>query len=161
MFMGTSNLTLDSKHRMAMPARYRERIKEESGGQLVVAPAPPIIEGGRVIEEDPTLWLYTAPRWRDVAEEVLKISPTTRIGRFMHDLFLGGAEEVSLDAGGRVLLPARLRELAGIDKSIVLSGIGEKFSIKSEAQWQASRTWSAVDEVASEQVAEQLERLSL
>ncbi|EDY85686.1 mraZ protein [gamma proteobacterium HTCC5015] len=161
MFMGTSNLTLDSKHRMAMPARYRERIKEESGGQMVVTAAPPVFQGGRMLEEDPTLWLYTAARWKDVADGVMQMSTAQQIGRLMQELFLGEAEEVSLDAGGRVLLPARLRDKAGIEKSIVLSGVGEKFTIKSEQSWQASQGWAALEEVASEQVVEQLERLSL
>ena len=40
-----------------------------------------------------------------------------------------------MDASGRVLLPAALREFAGIDKKAVLVGQGDKFEIWDEGLW--------------------------
>ena len=36
MFRGANKLTLDAKGRMVMPTRYRERLQERCGGNLVV-----------------------------------------------------------------------------------------------------------------------------
>ena len=36
MFRGVTNINLDAKGRVAMPTRYRERLAEHCGGQMVV-----------------------------------------------------------------------------------------------------------------------------
>ena len=50
MFRGINNLTLDAKGRLAMPARYRERMQEACRGQLVVT-----------IDRDHCLLIYPLP----------------------------------------------------------------------------------------------------
>jgi hypothetical protein len=46
---------------------------------------------------------------------------------------IGHAEECGVDSGGRILLPAPLREFAGLDKRVVLVGQGNKFEVWNEA----------------------------
>ena len=43
-----------------------------------------------------------------------------------------------MDASGRILLPAPLREFASLDKQVVLVGQGNKFEIWNEQDW---RDW--------------------
>jgi MraZ protein len=160
-FLGTNNLNLDGKHRMSMPSRYRERIKDLSGGNMVVSPAAPLIVPGKDPQLEPCLWLYTSTEWETVMQQVMALPSTNAIGRMMHRQFLGNAEEVSLDAGGRVLLPARLREYAGIEKNIVLIGQGKKFEIWDEAKLDSQSGWDVGSEVATEQVVAQLNQLAL
>lgn len=50
----------------------------------------------------------------------------------MKRLLLGHAEECTLDASGRILLPAPLREFANLEKRVVLVGQGNKFEIWNE-----------------------------
>ena len=42
-----------------------------------------------------------------------------------------------MDGNGRLLLPAELRDFAGLSKSLMLVGQGETFQIWDEAQWKA------------------------
>jgi MraZ protein len=67
-----------------------------------------------------------------------------------------------MDASGRILLPATLREFCHLDKRVVLIGQGKKFEIWDEATWNASRqAWldEAVNE--TESLPDELDSLSL
>lgn len=161
MFIGTNNLILDGKHRMSMPARYRERIKDLCGGNLVVAPAAPIVSPDGSLVPSKNLWLYPASEWEQVMDQVMRLPATSALGRKMQQQFLGNAEEVSLDAGGRLLLPARLREYAGIEKNIALVGQGKRFEIWGQAAHDADTGFDDDSLVSTEQVVDQMNQLAL
>lgn len=161
MFIGTNNLILDGKHRMSVPARYRDRIKDLCGGNMVVAPAAPLIVQGSNPTPVKCLWLYTANEWELVMQQILRLPSLDPVGRMMQQQFLGNAEEVSLDAGGRLLLPARLREYAAIEKNIALVGQGKKFEIWDEVHWLEQQGWDIGNVGSTEQVIAQLNELSL
>jgi MraZ protein len=65
-------------------------------------------------------------------------APTPR-ARALKRLLLGHAEDCGLDASGRILLPAPLREFANLEKQVVLVGQGNKFEIWNEQAWNAWR----------------------
>mgnify|MGYP000550035994 FL=1 len=52
-------------------------------------------------------------------------------------LLLGNAETLELDSAGRVLLPARLRQKAGLGKEVALVGMGHKFELWNAAAFEA------------------------
>jgi MraZ protein len=54
-------------------------------------------------------------------------------------LLVGHATDLEIDKAGRILLPAPLREFAGLDKKVALLGQGKKIEIWSQDQWQAQR----------------------
>ena len=161
MFYGTNNLTLDGKHRMAVPAKYRERIKDLCGNNMVVAPAAPLVSADKGLVVSEYLWLYTADQWAVVAQQVMGLSATVPANRRMQQMFLGGAEEVSVDSTGRLLLPARLREFAKIEKNVALVALGNKFEIWAEDAFVAHQNLDNDSLVSTEQVVEQLNQLVL
>jgi MraZ protein len=57
--------------------------------------------------------------------------------RPLQRLLVGHAEEVVMDAAGRVLISANLRNYAKLDKHVMLVGQGNKFELWDEARWQA------------------------
>jgi MraZ protein len=57
--------------------------------------------------------------------------------RSVQRLVVGLADEVELDAAGRILVPPALRRYAGLDKRVVLVGQGRKLELWDEAKWQA------------------------
>jgi len=130
MFRGFNQIALDSKGRMAIPTRYRDELRANGGGRLIVT----------VNISERALWLYTLPVWEPIEAQVSAL-PT--FGRNAKDAarlkryFLGHATDVEMDANGRVLLPAPLRDYAQLGKQIVLAGQGNKFEIWSEANWSA------------------------
>ena len=83
---------------------------------------------------------------------------TRRIQR----LLIGHATDLSLDRHGRILLPPLLREYAGLDKTIMLVGQGNKFEIWGESQWESGRDgWLAEGMDDSGGVPPELTMLSL
>lgn len=128
MFRGISPIALDAKGRMSMPTRYRTRLLEICQGQLVIT-----------IDPDYCLLLYPLPEWEAVEQQLVRLSSTNRKSRALKRLLLGHAEECSLDANGRLLLPGPLREFAGLDRRVVLVGQGNKFEIWDETIWYRQR----------------------
>lgn len=129
-FRGISNATLDAKGRMALPSRYREAMSAVSQGQVVVTIDP----------AEPCLLLYPRPEW-DAVQGKLEALPNIRRGvRQLQRLLIGHATDLELDGNGRLLLPAQLRDHAGLDKKLVLAGQGNKIEIWDHAQWTSSVT---------------------
>jgi MraZ protein len=110
-----------------MPTKYRQQLLEAAGGQLVVT-----------IDRDRCLLLYPLPVWEDVERQLIQLSSTNPRARALKRLLLGHAEECALDASGRILLPAPLREFANLEKQVMLVGQGNKFEIWNEQAW---NTW--------------------
>jgi MraZ protein len=133
MFRGVTALTLDSKGRLAIPARHREALLARGNGQLVVT-----------VDHDPCLLLYPLPDWLAIEEKLERLPSFEPNARRMQRLLIGHATECELDASGRILLPAPLREYARLDKSVMFVGQGKKFEIWDEREWSARRAeWQA------------------
>lgn len=129
MFRGISNLNIDTKGRLGMPARYRDAIAAENAGQVVVT----------VDHTDRCLLVYPLNEWLKVEQTLMSLPNMNRRVRNMQRLILGHASEHELDAQGRMLLPAPLREYAGLDKKAVLVGQMNKFELWDADAWFAAR----------------------
>lgn len=152
MFRGVTNLSLDSKGRMAVPARYRERLQAESEGRVVVT-----------VDRDGCLLLYPFSEWEAIERELVRLPTLNRQARRLQRLLIGHATECEFDGQGRILVPGPLREFAGIDRRVVLIGQGNKFELWDEEKWNEQRTaWLAADdEEDGLELPEALEKLSL
>ena len=78
MFRGISPLSLDAKGRMSIPAKFRDRLRQSCGGQLVVT-----------IDRDRCLLLYPLPEWEDVERKLVKLSSTNKKARGLKRLLMG------------------------------------------------------------------------
>lgn len=141
MYRGISPISLDTKGRMSIPTRYRASLLESCDGRLMIT-----------IDPDYCLLLYPLPEWESVEQQLVRLSSTNRKARALKRLLLGHAEECSPDASGRLLLPAPLREFAGLDRRVVLVGQGNKFEIWDETVWYRQRDeWISVQDRDDEQ----------
>ena len=127
-FRGINNLNVDAKGRMAMPSRYRERLLESCGGRLVVT-----------VDRDHCLLVYPLPEWEIIEAKLVELPSLNREARLLQRLLIGHATECEMDGQGRILLPAMLREFAGLKKKIVIIGQGKKFEIWDEQVWNESQ----------------------
>jgi MraZ protein len=127
-FRGINNLTLDAKGRMAVPSRYRERLLEICGGRIVIT-----------VDRDHCLLVYPLPEWEIIENKLVSLPSLNKQARLLQRLLIGYATECEIDSQGRVLLPAMLREFAGLDKKTVLIGQGKKFEIWNEDTWNESQ----------------------
>lgn len=125
MFAGSSQLTIDDKGRLAIPARLRTQLAEEYGKQIAITLGPEAIE------------VYPAQVFRRIAEAIPKIADRPK-RMLMQRLFVGHAVESELDAQGRVLVPTMLRERMKLGSDVVLVGQIDHFELWPAAQWTAS-----------------------
>ena len=129
MSRGSSHISVDAKGRVSIPTKHRHALTSEGGADLVVT----------ISATDRCLLLYTAEAWVGVEAKLVALPQLNPQIRKLKRMLIGHADDVSMDGSGRVLLPAALREFAGIEKKAVLVGQGDKFEIWDEGQWVAER----------------------
>lgn len=131
-FRGVSNLSLDAKGRIVLPARYRERLLEICQSQMIVT----------IDTEQPCLLIYPLPEWELIEEKIEDLPSFNPATRRIQRLLIGHATEVEVDGAGRMLLSNPLREYAQLGKKVVLIGQGKKFELWDEAVWnERMHTW--------------------
>lgn len=121
MFMGEYSHTLDPKGRMIIPAKFREAL----GDKCVITRSL-----------DQCLCLYAMEDWEKFVARLSSIPYNVRKQRQLVRFFLSGANEAEPDRQGRILIPANLREAAGIDRDVVLVGVGSRIEIWSKSLWE-------------------------
>lgn len=113
---------------MVMPTRYRESIQERAQGQLVVT-----------VHRDLCLLTYPRPEWEHTELKILALPSLHPQARWLQRVMVGYATDVELDGHGRFLLPPELREIAGLGRSAILIGQGNRFELWDEARWVEQR----------------------
>lgn len=151
MFRGINAITVDSKGRMAMPARYRTRLQDEASSQLVVT----------IDAEEKCLLLYPLPAWETIETKIGELSSFNQITRRIQRLLIGHATEVEMDSQGRILLPPLLREYASVEKQAMLLGQGKKFELWDEKSWQERRDSWLSEQGDTQTMPAELQQLSL
>ncbi len=149
-FRGVSNLNLDAKGRIVLPARYRERLAEICDSQLVVT----------IDTDQPCLLIYPLGEWEQIEEKIEALPSFNPTTRRIQRLLIGHATEVEVDANGRMLLSNPLRDYAKLGKKVVLIGQGKKFELWDEELWnQRMQDW--LDDEAGDEMPAALAELTL
>ena len=109
MFRGVNPISMDTKGRIAMPTRYRDRLLDSSAGRLVVT----------IHLQAKCLLIYPLPVWEEIEIQIQELPALkAEVGRLQR-LVLGYASDIELDGSGRMLLPNALRSHAQLDKKVV------------------------------------------
>ena len=124
MFRGVTQLSLDAKGRLAIPARYRSELMSTCSGHLIVT-----------VDPSKCLLIYPQPAWEPIEQKLNNLSSFDSKTRNLQRLLVGNASDVEMDAASRILLPPPLRLFAGLSKDVVLVGQGAKFELWDEVQW--------------------------
>ncbi len=124
MFGGVSNLSLDPKGRIAIPAKYRE-ILVDSCNRLVVT-----------LESAQCLLIYPEINWITIRDKIQQLPTSSHpLVKSYQRLVLGYAESIEMDKTGRVLLSPSLRNMVKLEKDLVLVGMGNRFELWDSAKW--------------------------
>lgn len=111
---------MDAKGRLAVPTRHRETLQELCAGQLTLTKHP---EG--------CLMVFPRPSWETFRDRIAAL-PMSASG--WKRVFLGNAQDVEIDASARILIAPELRAAAGLQKDVMLLGMGSHFEL-----WDAAR----------------------
>jgi MraZ protein len=120
---GTHPRTLDDKKRLGFPRRLRELLGEPT--TLFITPGP-----------DQCLWLYTQAGLEQLAGKLDQAPATDAEARVFRRLYFAQTEAVDLDRSGRVLLPERLVQFAGLQHEVVLIGVRDHLELWDAQKWQ-------------------------
>jgi MraZ protein len=143
MLLGEFRHTLDTKGRVAVPAKFRDKL---AAGAIIT----------RGI--DNCLFMFTNAEWEQLAAKLMALPLAQANSRAFVRLMMAGATDVAIDAQGRILLPDYLRKYAGLKKDVVVAGLYNRVEIWDEATWAAYKTKT---ESSSETIAEQLGELGI
>ena len=143
MLLGEFKHNLDIKGRMAIPAKFRDKL-----------------EAGAIITRgiDNCLFVFANNEWETLAKKLVALPLAQANSRAFSLLMLAGATDVELDNQGRILIPDYLRKYAGLSKSVVVAGLYNRIEIWDEAAW---TTYKVKTESSSEEIAEQLGELGI
>lgn len=143
MFMGEYNHTVDAKGRLIVPSKFRELLGEEF-----------VVTKGL----DRCLFVYPTDEWENIQGNFRNVSQFSKEARKLARFFFAGATMCEVDKQGRILLPANLREFAGLEKDVVLAGVASRIEIWSRSRWDGLQQ---EEEDSMEDIAERMSELGL
>ncbi|MCC6543365.1 MAG: division/cell wall cluster transcriptional repressor MraZ [Nitrospirae bacterium] len=113
MFRGRYHHTIDSKGRLSIPSKFRDKVLHSHGGQLIL------------IKDlvDKCISAYTPDGWEDLTLKIQKASSLADEVKAFRRLMFSEAEDCTIDKQGRILIPPRLREYASLEKDVLVAGV--------------------------------------
>ena len=138
MFMVTFNISIDAKNRMIVPSKHRDQL----GGRCVLTKGM-----------DKCLYIYSMNEWDKQMDKIEALPESDPKVRAFIRHFCANAVDCEFDKQGRIVIPAELKEYAGIDKELVTMGAMRKIEVWSKEVWDAPDNENKMD---SEEFAESL-----
>ena len=141
MFLGTYTPRLDEKGRFFLPAKFRDAFAEG----LVIARG-----------QEHCLAMFTYDEWQREAAQALSGSSHRKATREYQRMYAAGASEEGPDKQGRLTIPIKQRQWAGLDKDIAVIGAFNRVEIWDRASWEEyealhEENFADLDEDAPEQ----------
>jgi MraZ protein len=127
-FQGASALNLDAKGRMSVPAKHRDALLVQGEGRVTLTKHP-----------DGCLMVFPRPEWEAFRARVAQLPMDAHWWR---RIFLGNATELDLDSAWRILVSPELRSASGIQREVILLGMGSHLEL-----------WDAATYATKEQAA--------
>jgi MraZ protein len=143
MFIGEYTISMDTKGRIAVPAKFRSLLNTAA-----------VVTRGL----DKSLFLYTKPEWEAIAGKLAALPLSQANSRAFSRLMLAGAFDVELDKQGRMMVPEYLRKFANLGKRIVVAGLYNRLEIWDADAWEA---YKRTTENESNSIAEALGELGV
>ena len=131
---GFNTVSLDKKGRLAIPAKYRSHLINNSETKIIITKDP----------QYPSLKVYPESQWHEISNKLESLQGLDPIVRNLQWTILGNASVLEFDPSNRmlVLIPSDLRKYADISdqKQISLVGMGNKFEIWNINNWEMRQT---------------------
>lgn len=118
--LGQHRYQLDTKGRIALPAKFREPFGE--GVYLTLG-------------QDGCLFAFPKQEWDRRSEEVRSRPLNGQHARAYARMFFGNAERVELDTQGRLVIPQKHRSEVGIGREVLVIGVSDRLEIWSREAW--------------------------
>ncbi len=147
MFLGNFTHTIDTKGRLSIPVKFREPINVDSNGTVFIT-----------TELDPCIVAYTLSEWNLLLEKVKNLPVMNTGVKNFRRLLFSRASECSLDKQGRILIPQKLRDYAGLEGDTYLVGNDNKIEIWNPRRWEEAESRATED---AEAIQDELAKLGM
>jgi len=119
-FLGEYQHSLDAKGRIILPSKFRG-----------------LLADGCVLTRglDKCLAVYPPQEWESVSVRLRESSQSNRQVRDFLRIWYASAVEEEPDKQGRITVPEHLREYAGLEREVTVTGRGEFAEIWSRTAW--------------------------
>lgn len=138
MFLGTYNPKLDDKGRVILPAKFRDELAD---GMVMTR------------GQERCVYVFSQSEFGALHDKLREAPVTSKQGRDYLRVFLSGASAESADKQNRVTIPPALRSYAGLDRDLVVIGVGSRAEIWDAETWE---TYLAEQETAFSDTAEEV-----
>ncbi|MFT4229093.1 MAG: division/cell wall cluster transcriptional repressor MraZ [Microbacterium sp.] len=120
MLLGTHTPRLDDKGRLILPAKFRREL-----------------EDGLVITrgQERCLYVFSAAEFARRHERMREAPMGDKRARDFRRMFLAAASDETPDSQHRVTIPPALRAYAGLERDLVVAGIGDHAEIWNAQRW--------------------------
>ncbi len=127
-FTGSSDITIDAKQRLAIPAKYRSLIDPEKDKAWFCVPWP----GGILRLYSETEFTTLAGRWDRT------LTPGAEQAELEAELF-GLAERIEMDSAGRITIPRGLLDMVGLGTEVVVVGALNRLEVRDRSKWESGK----------------------
>lgn len=143
MFYGEYQHSVDTKGRVIIPSKFREGL----GDRFIITKGL-----------DNCLFVYSLDEWSNLETKLKTLPLSSKDARAFIRFFFSGATECEVDKQGRILIPANLREYAGLEKEIYIIGVSTRVEIWDKLKWEA---YNSDDNLSADKIAEKMEQLGI
>lgn len=143
MLIGQYEHSLDAKGRLIMPAKLREDMGEKF-----------IITKGL----DGCLFGFSQSEWENFETKLKTLPLTNKTARDFVRFFLSGAMECEIDKQGRFLISSNLRNVATLEKEVVIIGVGTRIEIWNKNSWEK---YNSEENISADSIAENMTMLGI
>lgn len=120
MLLGTHTPKLDDKGRVILPSKFRDDL----GSGVVVTRG-----------QERCLYVFSAAEFERVHERIREAPLTNKQARDFLRMFLSGASAETPDGQNRITIPVPLRTYAGLERDLVVTGVGAHAEIWDAQAW--------------------------
>jgi transcriptional regulator MraZ len=124
-FSGRFDHAIDDKGRVSIPARFRELLQREGHDRLFITNF--YYSGERCLE------VYPPAEWEKFVAQISSKNRFDSVVQKFEAFYIGGAYEVPVDRQGRVLVPPKQREWAGLVREVTFSALRDHFQLWDKA----------------------------
>lgn len=141
MFIGEYQHSLDAKGRMFMPSKFRE----ELGDSFIVT-----------LGLDNCLFAFPADEFEKLKVKIDSLPISSKDARQFARFFFAGACECETDKQGRIMIPAKLRNYAGLEKEVTVVGVSTRLELWNTQRWESDHSF---DNFSPDMLSEKMEGL--
>ena len=147
MVNGSAKVRMDEKGRLAIPNRFRDALADSNGLVLTLHPHK-------------HLMLYSDEEFERVKQSLLGLANIGYMEAHLQEVIIGCADIVQLDSAGRITVHSHLRSFAGIEREVLMFGVGDNIHIWDEKAW-GQRNTLVLSRLQDGELSEEWKQLKL